>query len=200
VPNPKLKPEKIRTAEVVWEQGLSRHLWLSTSVFYTRMHGLITAEALNGNYQIYRNLQETKSTGTEEEIRGQLSNGLEGSASYSFQHTKDADSDLALSNSPTHLVKLSLSQSLIRDQLSISVDGQYRSRIQSLLGQPISPSSVLNLTLLARKLGRHLDLSASVYNVLGKRNFDPPSNENLRLPIQQDGRGLRFTMAWHWGE
>jgi hypothetical protein len=84
--------------------------------------------------------------------------------------------------------------------LSISVDGQYRSRIQSLLGQPISPSSVLNLTLLARKLGRHLDLSASVYNVLGKRNFDPPSNENLRLPIQQDGRGLRFTMAWHWGE
>ncbi len=200
LPNPALKSEKIRTGEVVWEQGLSRHVWLSSSVFFTRMNGLITAEPVGTDFQIYRNLQDVKSAGIEEEIRGQFSKGLEGTLSYSFQQTKDSNTNQFLSNSPRNLVKVSLSQPFLRNHLFVSADAQSRSRIQSLLGGEVSPVSVVNLTVLGRKLGNHTDLSASAYNLLDKKYFDPPSNENLQMPIQQDGRSFRVTLTWHWGE
>jgi outer membrane receptor protein involved in Fe transport len=199
LPNPALKSEKIHTGELAWEQGVSRHVWFSTSMFYTRMNGLITTEPVPPDFQIYRNLQDVNSVGVEEEIRGQLSNGLEGSISYTFQETEDLN-DRLLSNSPRHLVKLSLSQPLFRNRLFVTADGQYRSGIESLLGEHISPYSVVNATVLSRKLGRHTDLSASVYNLLDKKYFDPPSNANLQMPIQQDGRNARVSLTWHWGE
>ncbi len=48
-------------------------------------------------------------------------------------------------------------------------------------------------------LASHVDLSASVYNLLDKKYFDPPSTDNLQQEIQQDGRSFRVKMTWHWG-
>ena len=42
IANPALKPERIWTTEMVWEQQLRAHLSLSTSLFYSRMQDLIT--------------------------------------------------------------------------------------------------------------------------------------------------------------
>ena len=82
----------------------------------------------------------------------------------------------------------------------LSLDAQYRSRIQDIAGSLVSPFSVVNVTLLARNLGKHMDLSASIYNLLDKQYFDPASTENLQQAIQQDGRNFRVKMTWHWGE
>jgi outer membrane receptor protein involved in Fe transport len=81
----------------------------------------------------------------------------------------------------------------------VSLDAQYRSRIQNLAGGSISPFAVVNATLLARNLGKRVDLSASIYNLLDKQYFDPPSTENLQQAIQQDGRSFRVKMTWRWG-
>jgi len=105
-----------------------------------------------------------------------------------------------LSNSPRNLVKLSLSQPLLRRRMFVSLDAQYRSRIQSLVGGSASPFSIVNFTLLGRRIGKHVDLSASVYNLLDKQYFDPPSSENFSQAIQQDGRSFRVKMTWHLGE
>jgi iron complex outermembrane receptor protein len=59
---------------------------------------------------------------------------------------------------------------------------------------------VANVTLLARNLGKHMDLSTSIYNLLDKKYFDAPSTENLQQAIQQDGRSFRVKMTWRWGE
>ncbi len=200
LPNPDLKPERIRTTEVVWEQGIRNHVWISTSAFYNAIDGLITDEVVNTDSLIFRNLQNVKSSGIELEIRGQLTQGLEGTASYSFQQTKDRTTQQLLSNSPRNLVKLSLSQPFLRRKVFLSLDAQYRARMQALDSNPVSPFTVINATLLSRNLGNHLDLSASVYNLLDKRYFDPPSSENLQLPIQQDGRSFRVKLTWHLGE
>ena len=58
---------------------------------------------------------------------------------------------------------------------------------------------MVNLSLLGRNLGKRVDLSASVYNLLDKKYFDPASAENLQQQIQQDGRSFRVKMTWHWG-
>ncbi len=200
LPNPNLKPERIRTTEVIWEQGITNHLWISTSAFYNAIDGLITDEVVNTDSLIFRNLQDVKSSGLELEVRGQLRQGLEGTASYSFQQTKDRTTKQFLSNSPRNLVKLSLSQPLLHRKLFLSLDAQYRARMQSLDSSSVSPFAVVNTTLLSRNLGNHIDLSASVYNLLDKSYFDPPSSENLQLPIPQDGRSFRFKLTWHLGD
>ncbi len=200
LPNPALRPEKVRNSEFVWEQGIGNRLRLSTSAFYNLIDGLITEEPVGSDLLIFRNAQDAKSTGVEVEISGQLPRGLEGRASYSFQQTKDRVTEQFLSNSPRNLITLNLSQPLLRRKLFVSLDAHYRSRIQPLLGAPVSPFSVVNLTIFGRKIGKRLDLSASVYNLLDKRYFDPPSGENLQLPIQQDGRSFRVKTTWHLGE
>lgn len=131
LPNPNLKPEKIRTTELVWEQGLASHLWFSTSAFYNTIDGLITQEPAGSGLLIFRNLQQVKSSGLELEVKGQLSSGLEGAASYSFQQTKDRVTGQFLSDSPKNLVKLNLSQALLKRRVHVSLDAQYRSRIES---------------------------------------------------------------------
>jgi outer membrane receptor protein involved in Fe transport len=47
-----------------------------------------------------------------------------------------------------------------------------------LAGNTVSAFSVLNVTLLGHTLGKHLDLSGSVYNVFNKKYFDPSRPED----------------------
>ncbi len=197
--NPFLKPEKIRSTELIWEQAVSKRLSLSASAFHNIIKGLITEEPADHDAVIFRNLRNATSLGLEFEINGQLLRDIEGKASYSFQETKDRETHQFLSNSPRSLVKLSLSQPLLRKHVFVSIDAQYRSRTYPLDGKPVSPFTVVNLTLLSRDIGSHLDLSAGLYNVLDKGYYDPPSGGNLSLPIQQDGRNFRVKLTWHPG-
>jgi outer membrane receptor protein involved in Fe transport len=198
--NPTLKPEKIRTTEFVWEQGLASHVWFSTSAFYNDIDDLITQEPADNDSLIFRNLQQVSSRGLEFEVRGQVPHGPEGAASYSFQETKNLVTDQFLSNSPRTLVKLNLSQPLWKKRVSISLDAQYRGRIQTSDGSVVAPFSIVNFTFLGRKLARHVDLSASIYNLLDKKYFDPASGDTLQHAIEQDGRSFRVKMTWHPGE
>jgi outer membrane receptor protein involved in Fe transport len=190
-----IRPEKIHSAELVWEQGLGSHFSLSTSAFYNTIDDLITQDPTS---LTFGNFQKIKSSGLEEEVKGQLSGGLEGDASYSFQQTKDRVTGQLLSDSPRDLCKLSLSQPFLQRRIRVSLDAQYRSRIQSLTGGSVAPFSIVNLTLLGHRIGKKVDLSASFYNLMDKKYFDPPSGENFQQAIQQDGRTFRIAMTWHF--
>ena len=50
-------------------------------------------------------------------------------------------------------------------------------------------------TLLGHALGKHLDLSASVYNLFDKKYFDPGRPEDVQDAIQQDGRNFRIKLT-----
>jgi outer membrane receptor protein involved in Fe transport len=200
LPNPALHPEKIYSNELVWEQGLSKRLWLSTSAFRNTMDDLITQDGTDSGLLIFRNLQNVESAGLELELKGQLARGFEGSASYSFQETKDRDTDQFLNNSPRNLATLNLTEPLLKKHLFASLDAQYRSRIESVADNPVSPFTVINCTLLGRNLGKHLDLSASVYNLMDKHYSDPASNTDLQSAIPQDGRNFRVKLTWRLGE
>ena len=67
-------------------------------------------------------------------------------------------------------------------------------------GGSVSPFSIVNFTLLGRNLGKHVDASASIYNLLDKKYFDPASGDTVQQAIQQDGRSLRIKITWHPGE
>jgi outer membrane receptor protein involved in Fe transport len=199
IANPALKPERIWTTEMVWEQQLRAHLSLSTSLFYSRMQDLITQVGTEDQSLVYRNLQQVNSSGAEMELRGEIPGWPEWLASYSFQETRDSQTNQFLNNSPRSLAKLNVTEKLPKTNLLTSIDAQYRSRIEALQGGTISPFTLLNVTILDRKLGKHGDLSASVYNVLDKRYSDPAPGSNLQQSIPQDGRNFRAQLMWNFG-
>ena len=199
IANPDLKPERIWTTEMVWEQQLRAHLSASTSVFYSRMENLITQVGTDDQSLVYRNLEQVKSSGAEVELRGELPGWPEWVASYGFQETRDSQTRQFLDDSPRSLAKLNITEKLPKTNMVTSIDAQYRSRIEALQGGFISPFTLLNVTILDRKLGRHGDLSASVYNLLDKRYSDPDSGANLQQSIPQDGRNFQLQMTWNFG-
>jgi iron complex outermembrane receptor protein len=124
-----------------------------------------------------------------------MASGLQGRASYSYVDAEVPVTQQVLSNSPQHLGKLDLSYPLVRHRLFASLDAQYTSSVQTLAGNTISGFSVVNVTLLGHTLGKHLDLSASVYNVFNKKYFDASRSEDPEDAFQQDGRNFRIKLT-----
>ncbi len=194
-----LKPERSRSTEVVWEQGISKRVWLTASGFHVDTHDLITEVPRSDGSFLFENSGNANSTGAEFEIRGQLPAGLDGAISYSFQETKDENTGRLLSDAPRNLVKVSLSQPFLHRKMFATLDAHYRGRVNPLDSRPVSPFTVMNFTLLSRNIGGHVDFSVSAYNIFDKKYFDPPSSSNFQLPIQQDGRSVRLKLTWHSG-
>jgi len=83
----------------------------------------------------------------------------------------------------------------VRQRLFASLDAQYTSSRLTLAGNTVSGFPVFNLTLLGHTLGRHLDLSTSVYNLFDKKYFDPGRPEDPEDSIQQQGRSFRIKLT-----
>ncbi len=191
-----LKPETIRSVEGVVEQGLGQHFKLSGSVFQNRIENLITLEQDSSNGQsTYENSGKARATGAEVELNGQWPGGVKGTASYSYTSTEDEVTHETLSNSPQHLAKLNVIVPVVQRRLFASLDAQYASLRQTLAGNTVSGFAVLNVSLLGHTLGKHLDLSTSVYNILDKKYFDPGRPEDVQDAIQQDGRSFRIKIT-----
>jgi len=196
--NLQLKPETIRSLEGVVEQGLGQYLSLSGSVFRNWINNLISLETESNGQSTYQNSDKAVATGVEVELDGHLAGGIKGSASYSYVNAEQPVTHQVLTNSPQHLGKLNLIVPVLQRRLFASADAQYTSAVQTLAGNTINGFSVLNFTLLGHALGKHLDLSGSVYNVFNKKYFDPGRPEDPEDSIQQDGRNFRvkFTVRF----
>ena len=194
--NLQLKPETIRSVEGVVEETLGQHFTLEGSVFRNWINNLITIETNPADGQsIYENSGEVDATGVEVELDGRFAGGLQGRASYSYTDTEQPVTHQTLPNSPTQLGKLNLSVPIVHQWLFASLDAQYTSPVQTLAANTVSGFSVFNVTLLGHTLGKHLDVSASVYNILNKKYFDPGRPEDPEDAIQQDGRNFRIKLT-----
>jgi outer membrane receptor for ferrienterochelin and colicins len=191
-----LRPETIRSVEGIVEQRLGQHFTLTGSVFHNWINNLITLEtvASDGN-SIYLNSGKVVATGVEVEMDGRLAGDLRGRASYSYVASEQPVTRQFLVNSPQHLGKLNISYPVLKRRLFTSLDAQYTSSTRTLAGNTLSGFSVANFTLLGHALGKHLDLSGSVYNVFNKRYFNPGRPEDPEDSIQQDGRNFRIKIT-----
>ena len=191
-----LKPETIRSVEGVVEQAFGAHVTLSGSIFRNWINNLISIETNPGNgHSVYENSGRVDATGAEFEVNARFVNGLQASASYSFTDTVQPLIHQTLANSPRHLGKLSASFPLLQQRLFASVDGEYTSSVETLAGNTVSGAAIFNVTLLAHALTRHLDVSASVYNIFNKQYFNPGRPEDTEDAIQQDGRNYQLKLT-----
>jgi iron complex outermembrane receptor protein len=197
-----IKSEKITSYEGVYEQGIGPNLRSSISGYYNRMDDLIDFE--NGSFTNFN----ANTLGTELALDGKWENGIRMRLSYTLQHTENRDTHDGLPDSPMHLVKFNGSVPLLKDKIFAGLEVQYVSKRhtmftdffsgQTLPGPDAPDYAVVNFTLFSQNLVKNLDVSASVYNLLDTKYFDPSSRFHLQNAIQQDGRTFRLKLTYRF--
>jgi outer membrane receptor for ferrienterochelin and colicins len=198
--NPDLRPESMRSVEAMCEQQVGRHVRLSGTVFWNYLRDLISLQQdESSQLLIFRNVDKVHAVGSELEVSAQYANGLAGNMSYTYTEAEDQRSKQLLVNSPQHLGKLNVTVPLFRRRWFASADAQYESSRETLQGNQTGAHPLFNVTLLGRAINKRLDLSTSVYNLLGRRYFAPGSGDLTQDALEQDGRTFRIKLTWHWG-
>ena len=201
--NHALAPEKIRSYELVWEQGFARHYRASGSLFLNQMKGLITQQEVPDRANpgqtlfVFQNTDSVETRGAELELEAAAPGGWRARASYSFVEAYDPVTRTRLVNSHKHLGKFNLVAPLYAGKIFAGLEVQAGSARKTLLGDDASGFAVCNLTLYSRELVRGLEVSASVYNLFDTRFADPVSADLAPLDtVRQDGRTFRVKLTY----
>ena len=197
--NPNLRPETIKTYELVWEQYMGKNLRGSSSFYYYTTDDLInrSIDPADG-LLVFRNSGKTEAQGLELGLEGRWATGIEGKVSYAFQEAKNKDTGETLTNSPKHLAKLKVSLPLLKERIFLSPELQYMSKRKTLAGNETDNALIMNVTLFTRKLVPGLEISGSVYNLLDKTYGDPVGAEFRQDVINQDGRTFRLKLTYRF--
>ena len=196
--NPLLKPEHIETLELIAQHFIGGGVQVSASAFRNRLTDL-TNQHLDpaDSFYVFENSGEIHSQGLELEMDVNRGHGLSGQLSYSLQHADEGVTEIDLTNSPAHMVKVELRSPILRSGAIAALDAQYMSSRRTLADNVSGGHVVTNVSLFApRAFG--FDLSATVYNVLGSEYADPVGSGFSQDTIQQDGRSFRVRMMFHY--
>jgi iron complex outermembrane receptor protein len=198
-PNPNLKPETVKTTEVVLEQEIQDNLRLSISGYFYPIRGLISEENDPATGLIvYRNSDNINLQGLELALKKKFPSGLEAGGSFSFQDARNVSNGSPLTNSPHELAQAHLSVPLYHRQIFASMNVQYVSKRRTLAGNYAGAYLVPNLTFFSPKALKGWEVSASFYNVFDEKYGDPGAEEHRQNIILQDGRTFRVKIGYHF--
>jgi iron complex outermembrane receptor protein len=203
IANPALGAEKIRTAEVVIEQRLSRGLYGSVSLYRYDMRGLIDYTEIASPDTVefgeialqYNNIADVRALGAELEMTAVLGSGVMAYGSYTFQHAEDTELDSQLSNSPSHLVKFGFTGPVGR-YVNFGSNFVYESARKTLQDTETDPFFLVDLTLSTNPIVRGLSLSATVTNLFDTEYRVPGGWEHAQDAIVQYGRRFRVGLRY----
>jgi iron complex outermembrane receptor protein len=185
---PMLRPETIRTYELVYEQYLNSIYRLSLSGYSYHIDGLITQVAATDAWPYYDNIDDVRARGVEVELEGTYPNGTILRGSWTIQRAEDVATQMELTNSPHQLVKLSASTPILDSKLFANLELQYNSDSIT-LARTRSPSFWLtNFTLNSHDRWSQVELTAGVYNAFDVDHPFPGAEEHAQILLQQEGR------------
>ncbi len=197
--NPSLRPETVKTMELVWEQYFANHFRLTVSGFYYPIHSLIgeQVDPATGN-AVFTNAGSLDLRGLDFGLSRKLRDGLEGTVSYTFQDATNPATGMGITNSPKHLVQASLSVPLIKQKVFASMDLQYLSNRETLAGQYSGAYAVPILPCSAGRLLRDgKSRQASITRLT--RNMPTLAATGLAEDvIVQDGRTFRIKVGYRY--
>ncbi len=197
--NPDLRPERIRTGEIVGEQYLGEKLRAAISLYQYDMDGLIAVgEPMPGVFQ-NRNLPVVEARGASAELEARWEGGLHARASYALQFVHNTDESLinkSFANSPQHVGKVHVQVPLWSDRLFAGFEALYlseRETPQSLIDPAavakVPAYLVTNLTV-TYTLNEATRLSLASRNLLNTSFSDPGSDFHTQNAIPQNGRSV----------
>ena len=195
-PNPFLRPEKIRTEELIWEQDLSANFRISASGFANQFTALINQEVdPTTDLIVYKNFESADNRGVEVELGGKVSSGIEGRVSYTLQKTVNSSTGLWLPDSPAQLAKANIIVPIARRRLTIGFEVQYTDSRRNLAASQVGSYAVSNVTVSSREFAGGFRLSGSVYNLFNSAYSDPVGAEIVGSAVRQNGRDFRIQLT-----
>jgi iron complex outermembrane receptor protein len=203
--NLNLKPEKIRTLELGWEQFIGNNLKTTAIGYYSRIENMLEQTIdPSDSLAIFMNQSRIESKGIELQGEGKWESGLSGRLSYCYQESKRDVGNLVSSNSPVSLVKASLTVPLPLKKSFATLETLYNSSRLNAAGEKVAGAAITNLTLVSRDIMNGLDISASVYNLLDSRYGMPVGSEQTNSlsetlrSIEQDGITFRINATYRF--
>ena len=196
--NPALRPETIRTYEVVAEQYLGSHWRGTVSLFRNEISDLIDLADDTPGFAHFANTGDVRVNGAEAEIEGKWDNGLLLRASYTRQEAVTEISGREIVNSPAHMLKAQVSVPVFRDKIFGSIEMLYASDRLTAHRERAGDAWLLNATLYSRDIAPGLEFSASVYNLLDQKYGTPVSDVFRQESIAQDGRTFRLKVTYRF--
>jgi outer membrane receptor for ferrienterochelin and colicins len=199
--NPDLKPEKIKTYSVVYEQYPAEHFHLVATGFYYAITGLIVPADYAPGVTISKNIDNVTAQGVELELENKWANGVEGRVSYTLQRAEDTTTNQLLTNSPAQLFKLNMISPVLHDAVFAGIEEQCTDKRKTLAGGSVGAYCISNLTLHAPAVAPRLDVAVTVYNLFDA-SYSDPSSEGPNPPfvtvdaIKQDGRTYRMKVTY----
>ena len=203
--NTNLKPEKIRSAELSWDQFIGNNLRTNITGFYSRISDLIEqrTDPVDGLLQ-FVNQSKVEAKGVELQAEGKWENGFSARVSYSYTDTKNISTGSQMNNAPRSLIKAALTTPIPLGKSFATLETVYTGSRLNSNQEKISGAALVNLTLLNRELIRGLELSASIYNLLDTRYAVPAAAEHVNSlseqlrGITQDGISFRLKLAYRF--
>lgn len=205
-----LDPETIQTFELIYEQYIGDNIRGTIVGSYYIINDLIALETDSANsvcyneatdtYDapclIFNNVDKVTGHGFEIELEGKWESGLTNRLSYSYQNTRNDETDRRLVNSPQHLVKFNLTIPLVRDKIFLGFEEQYTGKLKTIANNETADYFITNVTLFSKNLVEDLEFSASVYNLFDETYSFPGSEEHAQDRIEQDGMTYRVKLTY----
>ena len=198
IPNPKLAPETIRTAEIVVERYFGDRYRVMTNLYSSRVRGLISQQVNADGTIAFMNVDSAATRGIEAEVEGKWASGIAARASYSHQRATDLGSSQRLVNSARHLATGNLTAPLHRGLAVAALDLHFVGPVETLDGSFTRGFVVPNLTLTTREFQNRLNVSFSVRNLFDARYGYPGGDEHRQNIIYQNGRTFSVGAVYTW--
>ncbi len=194
--SPGLRPEKIRTTELVWEQAWGRRFSGSVSLYRYVMRDLIdqATDPADGWLE-FVNLSRVVAVGLDADLRARLASGLEIYAGYTLQAAKDSATGARLSNQPRHLLNAGLSLP-VRRLFTASLRAALEAGRTTVWGTETSGFALVNAHFASEPLFGHLRLALSVRNLFDASYKLPGGFEHVPAAIVQEGRTVSLRAEW----
>jgi outer membrane receptor for ferrienterochelin and colicins len=195
--NPELRPENIKTLELVLEQHFGRKFRAAGSAYRYEVKDQITQGIdPSDGLIVFGNRESVHAHGIEFELEGKDLCGIDGRLSYAVQRAVKFPGKAALTNSPQHIAQLNLFMPLFGMRGGAGLEMRYMSSRKTLADQRIGGFLLASFTATYNKLLPNLDLSASIYNLFNRRYSDPGGSEHVSDALLQDGRSFRIKLGY----
>ena len=198
----KLSPERIRSAEIIWEQYFARRVRVEAAVFTNRVWNLISQRAGGSENPLqdvsFHNLESTVARGIGLEAEARLAAGFNLHGSYIFANAHLRGTGEPLSNSPRNLARAALTRRGVGGRLFASTEVTFVGRRLAIDGTASPAFGLWNASIGAPTLIRHVTLQLDARNLLDRGYGDPGAEEHQQSLIPQDGRTVRLRATWRF--
>jgi iron complex outermembrane receptor protein len=179
-----LKPERIRTTELVWEYRMNSDFLLTSSLFHIDAEDVIRFETSWGQITQYVNSSHLMSSGAEVQVDYRRGDGIWSYINYSAQRTRENGEPMA--NSPAQLVKAGFSTPTSH-ALQAAAEVLWSAPRMLIADRQAAGYTTMNLNL-TRTFSRHVSVALTVRNLFDTDYVLPGGAGNTQSTIPQEGR------------